>query len=147
MNANKQTNLERTRVQMEYVAPLVRDLQDLLGNEVVNTAPAKRAEPRKRAQGLKADFCRMQAGTDSLAAGQALDYEVITSDGNQFNMDVSACAYSRMMSALIPRDIVHLLTCNLDFPPAVKLGMTSQRTQTKMQSESFCDFRDRRNSS
>ena len=89
----------------------------------------------------------MQAAAGSFATDQALDYEVITSDGNQFNMDISACAYSRMMSALNARDIVHLVTCNVDFPAVTTLGMTLQRTQTKMQRASFCDFRERRNSS
>ncbi len=138
------TNLERMRIQMEHAVPLIRDLQRSLGVEAVNDALARRAEPTAIAPGSKADFQRMRAGTEHFAAGDALGYEIIASDNDSFDMNVTRCGYAQMMDELGARDIGHLLICNMDFPAAAKLGMELKRTQTQMQGAPFCDFRYRR---
>lgn len=147
MNDTPLTNLERMRIQMEYAVPLVRDLQRLLGTEVVNEALARRSEQATQelaAPGTKADFSRMEAGTAHFAAGGALSYDIIESDDNRFDLDVTACGYAQMMDDLEARDIGHLLICNQDFPAAARLGMDLERSQTRMQGASHCDFRYRR---
>lgn len=140
----KLTMLERRRIQMEYAVPLIRDLQSILGEDIVNAALSKRSEPTSNAPGSKADFTRMQSDTEYFAAGGALDYEVIAADTENFDMNVTRCAYSEMMEELGARDIGHLLICNLDFPAASKVGMELKRSQTKMQGDGICDFRYRR---
>ena len=140
------TNLERRRIQMEYVVPLIRDLQRLLGSDVVNAALARRAEPVTAEDGSKADFSRMAAGVETFAAGDALDYEIIASDQDRFDMNVKHCRYAEMMDELGARDIGHLLLCNLDYAGAAQLGMALERTQTRMQGAEYCDFRYRRRS-
>ena len=144
MAKNDLTVLERLRIQMEYVVPLIRDLQRELGTDAVNAALARRGEPGAAAPGAKADFTRMAAGAEQFAAGDALDYDVIASDDDRFDMNVSRCAYSQMMDDLGARDIGHLLICNLDYPAAARLGMELTRTQTRMQGAAYCDFRYRR---
>ena len=52
----KMTNLERRRIQMEYAVPLIRDLQRILGADIVNDALARRSESSTSATGSKADF-------------------------------------------------------------------------------------------
>ena len=138
------TNLERTRIQMEYAVPLIRDLQRLLGEDVVNAALARRIEGAQPAPGSKADFSRMEAGTELFAAGGALDYAIIASDQDSFDLNITRCGYTQMMEEMGARDIGQLLICNLDYPVAARLGMDLQRSQTQMQGASYCDFRYRR---
>ena len=149
MDPSELTNLERMRIQMEYAVPLVRDLQRLLGEQVVNEALARRVEllAAEQAQpGSKADFGRMEAGMELYARGGALDYDVIASDSDRFDVNITRCDYMRMMEDLGARDVGHLLICNLDYPMAARTGMALTRTQTQMQGASFCDFRYRRRS-
>ena len=84
--------------------------------------------------------------TKLYAAGEALDYEVVTDDGERFDMDVRRCAYAEMMERLGARDVGHLLICNFDFPLARRAGLELTRTQTRMQGADFCDFRYRKRS-
>ena len=145
-DAKQLTQFERRRVQMEYVVPLIRDLQRLLGETTVNEALAKRLElePGEGAPGEKADFSLMETGTRQFAAGDALRYEILASDQDSFAMDVKQCAYARMMEELDARDIGHLLLCNNDFRAAAAIGMELARSETIMQGGARCDFRYRR---
>lgn len=147
MDPSDLTTLERTRIQMEYAVPLVRDLQRLLGEEAVNEALGRRLEQlteKVGRPGSEADFAGMEAGTARYARGGALDYEVIASDADRFNLNITRCGYMRMMEDLGARDIGHFLICDLDHPIAARAGMELTRTQTQMQGASFCDFRYRR---
>ena len=137
------TNLERTRIQMEYVVPLIKDLQDLLGEDVINAALEQRAVDREDAihTDKKPDFSRMADSTKMYAAGDALDYTIIASTADQFDMDVHRCRFAEMMDDLGGRSFGHLLVCRGDFAAAKRVGMTLTRTQTKMQGADFCDFR------
>lgn len=141
------TYFERMRVQMQYAVPLIRDLQAELGEQVVIDALERRVQRRietEAAPGDKADFGRMAAGTEMFAAGNALDFTVISSGDDHFDMDVHECAYARLMDELDARDLGPHLICNNDFPAAARLGMELERTQTKMQGATHCDFRYRR---
>ena len=147
MSETRLTNLERTRIEMAYAVPLIRDLQRLLGEDVVNDALARRFDDQieeTAAPGEKADFSRMEAGTATFAEGGALDYEIIGSDADHFDLNITGCRYAEMMDEMGARDIGHLLICNRDYPAAAKIGMNLTRSQTRMQGAGFCDFRYRR---
>ena len=120
--------------------PLVRDLQRLLGEDVVNEALARRLDElteKSGRPGSKADFARMEDGMAHYARGDALDYEVIASDHDRFDVNITCCGYMRMMEELRARDIGHLLICDLDHPIAARAGMERTRTQTQMQGASL----------
>ena len=137
------TNLEKVRIQMEYVVPLIRDLQDLLGEDVVNEALEARAQANEAAIHVnkQPDFSRMTESTKKFAAGGALDYEIIAATSDEFDMNVSDCKYAEMMDELGGRKFGHLLVCRGDFAAAKRIGMTLTRTQTRMQGAKYCDFR------
>ena len=137
------TNLERISIQMEAVVPIIRDLQALLGEEAVVEALEERLRRRLEATETKSapDFSRMAEGTKFFAAGDALEYDIIASSDDTFDMDVKHCRYAEMMERLGARDIGHLLVCGGDFAAAKKIGMELTRTQTRMQGASHCDFR------
>ncbi len=140
------THLEKRRIQMEYVVPLIKDLQAILGEDVVLAALAER---NRRAEGSAAvlgkevspDFGRMAKATEGFAAGDAMDYEVITSSESAFDMNVHRCGYAEMMEDLGGREFGHLLICNGDFAAANRIGMALERSQTRMQGDSYCNFR------
>jgi hypothetical protein len=140
---DKLTNFERLKIQMQAVVPLIKDLKDILGDDVVLNALE---ESNKRRDALpvtpkKPDFSRMAENTKMFAAGDALKYEVIASSNSKFDMNVHHCRYAEMMEELGGRDFGHLLVCAGDFAAARKIGMKLTRTQTRMQGADYCDFR------
>lgn len=145
MSTDGLTFLERTRIQMEYAVPLIRDLQRILGEEEVNAALAQRikdqtAEARK--SGIVAeDLSQMAEATEMYAAGDALDYEILRAEKDHFDLNVTGCRYAQMMKEMDAQDIGYHMICGFDIPLAEQQGMTLTRTQTCMQGASHCDFR------
>ena len=137
------TNFERVKIQMEYVVPLIKDLQALLGEDTINNALERRGRESEQAvdSGKQPDFARMAEGAKMFAEGGALDYDIIASGNDQFDMNVNGCQYAEMMDELGGRGFGHLLVCNRDFAAAKRIGMTLTRTQTRMQGADHCDFR------
>ena len=142
------TILERMTIQMEYVVPLIRDLERILGKETVHAALAKRVElmteDAKPHANPAPDLASMAAGLETYAQGDALDYTVHAADAERFDFDVTGCRYAQMMEQLGARDLGPQLICNLDFPMAERAGLELRRTQTCMQGASHCDFRYRK---
>ena len=140
---SKLTNFERTEIQMQYVVPLIQDLKEILGEEVILAALEERNKRRDSQPAVpkKPDFGRMMEGTKMFAAGDALEYEVIASSEVVFDMDVHNCRYAEMVTKLGGQDFGHLLVCAGDFAAAKKIGMKLTRTQTRMQGAAYCDFR------
>ena len=108
----------------------------LFRSEEINQRRLDRTE-----QGHNPDFARMSAAVDVFAAGDALDYDLIASSSDRFDIDIRRCGYAEMMEELGGREFGHLLICAADFVDARKQGMDLQRTQTRMQGGSHCDFR------
>ena len=137
------TNFERVKIQMEYVVPLIKDLQALLGEDTINDALKRRARESEVSidSGKQPDFSRMTDGAKMFAEGGALDYDIIASGDDHFDMDVKRCQYAEMMDELGGREFGHLLVCNRDFAAAKRIGMTLTRTQTRMEGADYCDFR------
>lgn len=137
------TYFERRRIQMEYVVPLVRDLADILGEDVIRSALEERNRRNEVSQrrDRQPDFSRMAEGTKTFAEGGALEYEIIAASDDSFDMDVHQCRYAEMMEELGGKEFGHLLICNGDFAAASAIGMKLNRTQTRMQGAEYCDFR------
>lgn len=139
------TMLERITIQMEYAVPLIRDLQKVLGEEVVTAALAQRikdqTEEAKKSGAVLDDLSDMAPGVETYAAGDALDYDIVRADKDHFDMNVTGCRYAKMMEKMGAQDIGHHLICGIDYPMAEQMGTTLKRTQTCMQGATHCDFR------
>ncbi len=148
MSIHDLTIHERFTIQMEYVVPLIRDLQAILGADVVNGALDERIERNTAGaveqSSAEPDLRAVASGTEPFAAGDALEYEVLAADEARFEMNVTRCAYREMMEQMGARDLGQRLICNLDFPMAARAGLHLERTQTCMQGASHCDFRYRK---
>jgi len=76
----------------------------------------------------------------------ALEIQVLESNDEAFDFNVTRCRYAEMYRALGIPELGALFSCNRDaaliqgFNP----GVTFERTQTIMQGASFCDFRYRK---
>ena len=144
------TPYERIKVQMEYVVPLLRDLQDELGEDAVLRALEARLEKRiaKAEQHARTDVSpeRRLAGAEEsfvhFGAGDVLEFEVVETAGvDRLGVDVTACGYARLMASMQATDLGHLLICSEDHVLVAAAGTTLERTQTCMQGGSHCDFR------
>jgi len=151
MGIDELTEFEKRRVQMEYVVPLVRDLQRIMGEDVVNAALEQRIEEASAAARRDAiDPSAIDLGEGGAATmarygtGIPFEYEVLTRDRDHFDVNVTRCGYMEMMERLGARDVGHLLICHNDFPKAEQAGLELTRTQTCMQGASHCDFRYRK---
>lgn len=137
------TYFDTRRIQMEYVVPLINDLKEVLGENTVIEALEKvsklRVERSEQQQAI--DFNQMNGMVEFYAAGDALEYEVIASSADQFDVDVHVCRYAEMMEELGGRDFGHLLICSGDFVSAKEMGLKLSRTKTVMQGAGVCDFR------
>ena len=111
------TFFDKTRIQMEYVVPLINELKEVLGEETVLDALDKVSKLRLERTDKKeeADFSQMNEMVEIYAAGSALEYDVIASSADLFDVDVHVCRYAEMMEQLGGRDFGHLLICSGDF--------------------------------
>jgi hypothetical protein len=148
MSTNTLTAHDRLAIQMEAIVPLIRDLQAILGEQVVTEALAERLRRQQQAAEeappREADFERVRRGMERFAEGGALEYQVLAQHADGIDMDVTSCAYARLMERLGARDLGPSLVCGPDFANATRIGAHLVRTQTCMQGASHCDFRYRR---
>ena len=128
---------------MEYAVPLVNDLKAVLGEEKLMEALEEvgRLRMQRAEQRASIDFSEMDGLVDIYAEGGSLEYEVIASSADQYDIDMHRCRYAEMMEELGGRDFGHLLICNADFVAAKEMGMELSRTKTLMQGGGMCDFR------
>ncbi len=140
------TAYERTRIQMEYVVPLLRDLQSILGEKVVLDALAERLRRRVTAAEVRAEprrvgETRVVLGFEHFAAGGALDYQTLTDGPDAVDIDVDRCSYATLMQELDAADLGDILICGEDLVTVARAGTRLTRSETHMLGGDRCDFR------
>ncbi len=154
MTSPKLTVHERMEIQMQYAVPLLRDLQEILGTDVVTEAlrsrlalQQQRAEAAaKSVNSMREQAVRIERDFERFAQGGALDYTVLDHTEHAAGIDevavnVSDCQYATMMDRLDATDLGTLLICGPDLAAAAAGGMELQRSQTRMEGADHCDFR------
>jgi predicted ArsR family transcriptional regulator len=145
------TLLERRRLEAGVLVPVIRAMQAEFGEEKVNEVVGRTIREVARAQG---EETRRNGNIDSMPAlverfqngvlrEGSLIVDVVENDETRFGFNVTRCQFMEMYEELGARDLGFLLSCNRDF--AMFEGMAPeldfQRTQTRMQGASHCDFR------
>jgi predicted ArsR family transcriptional regulator len=145
------TLLERRRLEAGVLVPMIRAMQAEFGEEKVNAVVSRTIREIARSQGEEArrtanietmrDLSdRFQNGT--LREG-SLIVDVVEDDEQRFGFNVTRCKFMEMYQEMGAGDLGFLLSCNRDF--AMFEGMAPEfdfeRTQTRMQGASHCDFR------
>jgi hypothetical protein len=143
--------LERRRLEAGVLVPVIRAMQAEFGEERVNEVVGKTIRDIAFAQGKEA---RRTGNIDSMAAlanrfqngvlrEGSLIVDVVENDERAFGFNVTRCKFMEMYEEMGARDLGFLLSCNRDF--AMFEGMAPElafdRTQTRMQGASHCDFR------
>lgn len=145
-NKDKLTEFEKLEIQMAFVVPLVRELQDILGKDVILDALRQRVDMRVAAAkqnaaqaqsmtGVMKDFERFAAGED------VLELDVQAFDESRAEVNVTACKYARMMEGFGATDLGELLCCSEDYALTEAAGVQLERTQTIMGGADCCDFK------
>lgn len=141
--------IEQIKIQAQILVPLVKTLQAELGAERAETLVRKALGDLYRkygetwwaAQGARGLGEKMATAFAGFAAGDALDYEVVKSAPDAFDVNVTRCRYATFYEHIGAPELGFLLVCSADFPMAEGAGIELTRTQTIMQGASHCDFR------
>jgi len=145
------TLLERRKLEAGVLIPVIRAMQAEFGEERVNQVVGDTIRSIARAQG---EAERERAGIDSVPAlasrfqngvlrEGSLIVDIVENDDRRFGFNVTRCQFMEMYESMGARDLGYLLSCNRDF--AMFEGMAPDvdfdRTQTRMEGASHCDFR------
>ena len=143
--------LERRKLEAAVLVPVIRAMQAEFGEERVNEVVGRTIQEIARAQGVAA---RETGNIDTMAAladrfqnavlrEGSLVVDVVENDDAHFGFNVTRCKFMEMYEEMGARDLGFLLSCGRDF--AMFEGMAPDlafdRTQTRMQGASHCDFR------
>ena len=94
--------IRQVKIQAQVLVPLVKTLQAELGEERANAIVRKAlgdlyrkyGEKWSRTQGARNLGEKMASAFDMFAAGNALDYEVVTQTSDAFEVNVTDCGYA-----------------------------------------------------
>jgi predicted ArsR family transcriptional regulator len=143
--------LERRRLEAAVLVPVIRAMQAEFGEERVNEVVGKTIQDIARQQGeatrAAGNIDTMSALADRFKNGVlregSLMVDVVENDEAHFGFNVTRCKFMEMYEEMGARDLGFLLSCGRDF--AMFEGMAPDlafdRTQTRMQGASHCDFR------
>jgi hypothetical protein len=146
--------IEQAKIQAQILVPLVKALQEELGEErahalvrrVLGDLYRRYGEEFWRKKNERSLGKSMASAFATFAGENALDYRVREQSEDAYAIDVTRCRYAEFYNELGEPELGFLLVCSADFPmaegfvPDIKLT----RTQTIMQGASHCDFRYRR---
>lgn len=146
MNTDDLTVHDRLAIQMAYAVPLLRDLQAILGDDVVLDALAERLRRRTEeaaasARPRRVGETKVMFAFEQFAAGGALEYETLVDEADAIDVDVQRCAYATLMQDLDAADLGDLLICSEDHVAVARAGTRLTRTETHMLGADRCDFR------
>jgi hypothetical protein len=118
--------IEHVKIQAQVLVPLVKTLQEELGEERANAIVRKAlgdlyrkfGEEWWRKQGARNLGEKMASAFDTFAAGNALDYEVIKQDPDAFEVNVTGCRYAKFYNEMGAPELGFLLICSSDFSMA-----------------------------
>ena len=136
---------DRLKLQMEFALPLLLDLGELLGEEVLLNALQQRLDARIAAaaaagQGPQAPNAEAILSGFEDFGENTLNYEIIASDTDEVRVNVHQCGYAQLAHALGGERYASLLVCGEDYVMTAYAGTELTRTQTRMLGGEYCDF-------
>ncbi len=144
--------LERRRIEAMVLIPVIRAMQARFGADPVNEVVADAIRDLARSQGAAqreahpietvVELSQRFRSGGPVSEG-SLTIEVVEDDTERFGFDVTRCQFVEMYDELEAGELGFLLSCNRDFASfeGMAPGLEFDRTQTRMQGASHCDFR------
>ena len=122
--------IEQVKIQAQVLIPLVKNLQAELGGERANALVRKalgdlhpkNGEKWWRTQGARNLGEKMASAFDMVAAGDALDYEVVKQAPDAFEVNVTECRYAKSYKETGAPELGFLLTSSADSPMTEGFG-------------------------
>lgn len=143
--------IEQAKIQAQVLVPLIKTLQEELGEARANDLVRKAIGDLYRRLGAdwwqrknsKSVGNNMASAFAAFARGDAVDYTVETQTDEAYEINVTRCQYAEFFQKLGEPELGFLLMCQADFPFAegFDADVTLARTQTIMEGASHCDFR------
>jgi len=146
--------IQQAKIQAQVLVPLVKALQNELGEERANELVRNALGDTYRRYGE--EFWRtknethlgkaMTSAFETYANDEALHFEVIDHSQDSFEIDITRCRYAEFYKELGEPELGFLLVCTADFATAEGFGSDIKltRTQTIMQGADHCNFRYKR---
>ena len=142
---DKLSDLERTRIEMNAVVPLLRLFQEEFGSdEVVEILKNQITDLELKAKATKVPTADLTMYLDyfhNYMKENELEYELLKCEKNSLEFNITKCPFHELMVELEATDIAPYLICNLDFATAYGLGGELTRTKTRMENADCCDFK------
>ena len=138
---------EKLQIQLKFALPLLKDLQDILGEEVVLHALKERLNRRiaKASRNSKGpgvpDANALNQGFRNFGSGGNLAFELIATDAEEVAIDVRHCQHAQVSKELDATEIGALLACGEDYVMMAAAGIELDRQQTIMTGGKRCNFR------
>lgn len=144
------TLLQQRTIEAKIVGPLIQGFAQAFGTEQTLRVVSEVIKELARTAG--AEFARQlgeasltgfAACLDTWRAGDAIELDILRSDNERLEFNVTRCRFAEMYRALGLEDLGAALSCTRDFAlvegfnPAIRL----ERTQTIMEGATHCDFR------
>jgi len=148
--ASKLTLLERRRLEAGVLVPVLRALQEEIGEERANAialrviAAIAEEQGRQRAAAMRRNDLPAFAGNmQAFSGGGALEIEPVERSDERVGFNVRRCRFAEMYRGMGAGDLGFLLSCNRDFSNVTGFNpeISLRRTQTIMQGADYCDFR------
>ncbi len=148
-NVDDLSLLERRRIEAMVLVPVIRAMQARFGEVEVNEVVAEAIRGIAAEQGGRGptvettDELAIAFGRGGPIQDGSLTIEVTPAAPNQFGFDVKHCRFVDMYAELGASDLGFLLSCNRDAASfaAMAPDLSFERTQTRMQGATHCDFR------
>ena len=143
--------IQQAKIQAQILVPLVKALQEELGEErahalvrrVLGDIYRRYGEEFWQTKNEKNLGKNIASAFATFAREDALDYRVREQSQDAYAIDVTRCRYAEFYKELGEPELGFLLVCSADFLMAEGFGpdIKLTRTQTIMQGASHCDFR------
>jgi hypothetical protein len=144
------TLLQQREIEAKIVGPVFRAFAEEIGAERAREILARVIKNLARQSGCAAagavggnDLAHLGEAIESWRANGALTLDIIRSDHEALEFNVTRCQFAEMYRKLGLADLGPILSCNRDgsmiegFNPAIEFT----RTQTLMEGAGHCDFR------
>ncbi len=137
--------LEAVKTQSKVVIPIVKALEKEIGkkraHQIVGEAIAGAYVAHRKRRGFDANShprIELESGLDF-----PVERKVVQDDESQFGHDITSCQFAEYFRSIGEQEIGALMTCGVDFAAEelVRPDWRFNRTQTRMQGASHCDFR------
>ncbi len=137
--------LNAIKIQSRVVIPIVRELEKEIGKErahaIVGKAIAGAYVDYRKMKGFEANsHLRVEQEIDS---GFPVEREVIDDTEETYGYNITGCQFAEYFRQIGEPEIGALMTCGVDFAAEdlIRPEWEFERTQTRMQGASHCDFR------